>query len=149
MSAAADVTMPQAGHRDNDTHMMAIGYLLWLVGFTGSHRFYYGKQLTGILWLCTGGLCGVGWFIDLFLIPGMDARADRRYVSGEIDYTIAWMLLAFFGIFGFHRFYMEKWITGIIYLCTGGLFLLGIAYDFCTLNEQISDMNAEDAAAMA
>ena len=34
----------------NDTHSKVIGYLLWLVGFTGAHRFYYGKQLTGVLW---------------------------------------------------------------------------------------------------
>lgn len=33
--------------------------------------------------------------------------------------------------------YMRKWLTGIIYLLTGGVFLLGILYDLWTLNEQI------------
>ena len=28
---------------DNNTHSMLIGYILWIFGFTGAHRFYYGK----------------------------------------------------------------------------------------------------------
>jgi hypothetical protein len=38
--------------------------------------------------------------------------------------------------------YMEKWITGILYLCTAGLAGIGWAYDYCTLNTQISERNA-------
>ncbi len=38
--------------------------------------------------------------------------------------------------------YMGKWITGVIYLFTGGLFLIGILYDFWTLNNQVSVGNA-------
>jgi TM2 domain-containing membrane protein YozV len=52
-------------------------------------------------------------------------------------------LLTFVGIFGIHRFYMGKVFTGILYLLTGGLFLVGILYDFFTLNEQISDINRD------
>lgn len=125
-----------------ETHSMVIGYLLWIFGFTGSHRFYFGKPITGTIWFLTFGLLGIGWLIDLLLIPGMERHANRRYIAGELDYNIAWLLLTFLGLFGAHRFYMGKWITGIIYLCTGGLFLLGILYDFWTLNEQVDDENA-------
>lgn len=34
-------------------------------GIAGVHRFMKGKILTGILWLCTAGLLGVGYVVDL------------------------------------------------------------------------------------
>jgi TM2 domain-containing membrane protein YozV len=58
-----------------------MAYLLWLagrLGFCGIHRFYVGKPLTALLWLFTGGLLFVGQIIDLFLIPGMVDRANRK-----------------------------------------------------------------------
>ena len=125
----------------NDTHSKTIGYLLWIFGFTGAHRFYYGRPITGIIWMLTLGLCGIGWIIDLFLIPGMDRSADRRYVTGTINYDLAWILQTFLGLFGAHRFYMGKWGTGILYLISGGLFGIGWAYDYCTLNGQIDEIN--------
>jgi TM2 domain-containing membrane protein YozV len=123
------------------THSKVIGYVLWIFGFTGSHRFYYGKPVSGTIWFFTAGLFLIGWIIDLFLIPSMARRADRRYVAGPIDYSLAWILLTFLGLFGVHRFYMSKWGTGIIYLVTLGLFGIGLIYDFWTLNSQISELN--------
>jgi TM2 domain-containing membrane protein YozV len=124
-----------------ETHSIAIGYLLWLFGFTGAHRFYYGKPVSGTIWFLTLGLLGIGWLIDAFLIPSMDRDASLRYETGIIDYSLAWILLTFLGAFGIHRFYMGKVITGVIYLLTGGLFLVGVLYDFWTLNGQISEIN--------
>ena len=128
-----------------DNHSKLIGYLLWLFGFLGAHRFYYGKPVTGTIWFFTLGLLGIGWLIDLFLIPGMDRDADLRFRSGAIDYNIAWLLLTFLGVLGVHRMYQGKWPTGILYLLTGGLFLVGVLYDFWTMNEQISLRNASQA----
>jgi TM2 domain-containing membrane protein YozV len=134
------ITYPSLTH--SNTHNIAIGYLCWLFGFLGMHRFYYGKPVTGAIWFFTLGLLLIGWIIDAFLIPSMDAAADRRYFPGRLDYTIAWLLLIFLGLFGIHRFYMGKVVTGLIWLVTGGLFGLGWLYDLCTLNEQVSEINA-------
>jgi len=126
----------------NDTHSKTIGYILWIFGFTGSHRFYYGKPVTGTIWFFTLGLLGIGWLIDVFLIPGMDREADLRFRAGRVNYTIAWVLLTFLGLLGVHRFYMGKWVTGVVYLCTAGLLGIGYLYDFWTLNDQITVVNA-------
>ncbi len=80
--------------------------------------------------------------MDLFLIPGMNRDATQRFKEGPVDYNIAWILLTFLGAFGIHRFYQGKWISGILYLLTGGFFLIGIVYDFWTLNEQIDFINS-------
>ncbi|WP_080602446.1 NINE protein [Bdellovibrio bacteriovorus] len=126
-------------------HSSFIGYILWIFGFMGAHRFYFGKSITGTIWFFTFGLAGIGWLIDIFLIPSMNRSAQRSYRSGRVDYNVSWILLTFLGIFGVHRFYMGKWLSGLIWLCTGGLFLIGYLYDYWTLNEQISDVNRETA----
>jgi TM2 domain-containing membrane protein YozV len=125
----------------NDTHSLTLGYLLWVFGFTGAHRFYYGRPITGTIWFLTLGLLGVGWLIDLFLIPGMEASADRKYREGPYNYSITWILLTFLGVLGIHRFYLGKWLTGALYFCTAGLAGVGYLYDYWTLNEQIASEN--------
>ena len=125
----------------DDTHSKIIGYILWIFGFMGAHRFYFGRPVSGTIYFFTLGLFLIGWIVDLFLIPGMDRTADMRYTSGNKDYTLGWILLTFLGIFGVHRFYLGKWITGLVWLLTGGLLLLGLLYDLWTLNEQIDEVN--------
>jgi len=124
-----------------NTHSVVLGYVAWVFGFIGLHRFYFGKPLTGILWFFTLGLLFIGWIIDLFLIPSMDREAQRRFTAGTTNYSVAWLLLMFLGLFGIHRFYLRKWVTGIIYLLTAGLLGIGWLYDLCTMNQQISELN--------
>lgn len=123
------------------THSIIIGYVTWIFGFMGAHRFYFGKPLTGTLWFFTLGLLGIGWLIDLLLIPSMDREADNRFQMGKLNYSIAWILLVFLGVFGIHRMYMGKWLTGILYLLTFGLFGIGWLYDLWTLNSQVDELN--------
>jgi len=123
------------------SHSKLIGYILWIFGFTGAHRFYFGRPISGTIWFFTFGLFLIGWIIDVFLIPGMDRDADRKYLEGPTDYNLAWLLLTFLGILGIHRFYLGKVLTGLLYLFTGGLLLFGVIYDYWTLNEQIDELN--------
>jgi len=134
----------------NNSHNMAVGYVLWIFGFTGSHRFYFGKPVSGTIWFCTLGLLGIGWLIDLFLIPGMDRQADLRFTEGRVNYSIAWILLTFLGPFGLHRMYIGKVLTGVAWLAIFGLgSLVGLPFlifpflifDFWTLNDQIAEIN--------
>jgi TM2 domain-containing membrane protein YozV len=67
-----------------ETHSKGTAYLLWLawtLGFCGIHRFYLGRPWTGLLWLFTFGLLGVGQLIDLFRIPGM-VRKQNALLAG-------------------------------------------------------------------
>ncbi len=136
-------TPPPTSLSPAPTHPVLIGYVFWILGFFGVHRFYFGKPLTGAVWFFTGGLLLIGWIVDLFLIPSMAEEANRRYRPGRIDFTVSWLLLIFLGIFGVHRFYMGKLLTGLLYLVTGGLFGIGYAYDVVTLNTQIQELNGD------
>jgi len=55
--------------RGAETHNNLIGHLFWVFGFTGAHRFYNGRPLSGVIRLLTAGLLGIGWLVDVFLIP--------------------------------------------------------------------------------
>ena len=130
---------------ERETHSLVIGYCMWIFGFIGAHRFYYGKPISGTIYFFTLGIFFIGWIVDLFLIPSMQRDADIRFIPGPVDFNVAWLLLTFLGLFGIHRMYMGKWITGLIYLCSGGLLGLGYIYDFWTLNDQISLVNGKAA----
>jgi len=61
--------------------------------------------------------------------------------------VIAYLLwfLSGFGIFGFHRFYLGKIPTGLLWMFTGGLFAVGTIYDFFTLPSQVREANIRQA----
>jgi TM2 domain-containing membrane protein YozV/predicted transcriptional regulator len=73
---------------------------------------------------------------------------DQGYFGG-IMYSvgIAYLLwfLSGFGALGFHRFYLGKIPTGLLWMCTGGLSMIGAIYDFFTLPSQVREANLRRA----
>jgi TM2 domain-containing membrane protein YozV len=85
----------------NETRSVLVGYILWIFGFTGSHRFYYGKPITGTIWFFTGGLLLIGWInvvkdatlacglvvkVPLFIRVGDQVKVDtttHKYMGKE------------------------------------------------------------------
>lgn len=54
-------------------------YVLWFFfGFFGIHRFYVGHTRWGVAYLLTLGLGGIGWIVDLFLIPSYVVAYNHR-----------------------------------------------------------------------
>ena len=58
--------LPPASPRHKSSALLMC--LLGFIGISCLHRFYSGKVWTGMLWLCTWGLFGLGTIIDLILI---------------------------------------------------------------------------------
>ena len=52
-------------------------------------------------------------------------------------------LLSIFGWLGFHRFYLGRWGTAILWILTGGLFGFGAFFDLFTLGGKVEMYNTE------
>jgi TM2 domain-containing membrane protein YozV len=66
---------------DDGKYREGLGYALWalwIAGLGGIHRIYLGKYGTGVLYLLTFGLFGVGQIIDLFRMKSLVREANIR-----------------------------------------------------------------------
>ncbi len=62
---------------------VGVAYLFWFFfGLLGIHWFYLGKIGRGVLWLLTGGLLGVGWLVDLFMLPSQVRQVNTQRAVG-------------------------------------------------------------------
>ncbi len=82
LSVNLNVNLPTVAQgSDEAPYSTGLSYGLWctgLLGACGIHRFYLGKVGTGVLWLLTGGLLGVGQIIDLLRMKSLVRKANIR-----------------------------------------------------------------------
>ena len=74
-----------ARRKGNAVHLKSkvTAYLLWLFfGLFGIHKFYLEKIGMGVVYLLTGGIAGLGWFIDLFTLGRQVDEYNARYAGG-------------------------------------------------------------------
>ena len=63
----------------NGTHSLLVGYLLWIFGFLGLHRFYLGKPWTGLLFLLTCGIFLIGVIYDWWTVTEQISKENMLY----------------------------------------------------------------------
>lgn len=72
--------------RRPERRSLALTYALWclgLLGVCGLQRFYNRKPLSGLLWLFSFGLCGLGQLVDLLLIPALVEQANQPLLLAQ------------------------------------------------------------------
>ena len=129
-------------------------YLLCLTfSLFGAYHFYLRRSSLGVIYLCTLGLCGVGWLLDIFRVPFLVARSNRQQVAEETDDSRAFYLrykkesdnaylLAFpLGFLGILRFYLGQPLFGFVYALTCRLFVIGWLLVLLRLPRMVKDYN--------
>ena len=61
----------------------------------------------------------------------------------EKEIWVTYLLWFFFGLFGVHKFYLGRFGWGILYLLTGGLFMIGWIVDIFTIPSQVRRYNRQ------
>lgn len=70
-------TMPTGVYVARQEKDGTVAFLLCLfLGFFGVHKFYEGKAVTALIYLFTGGLFFIGWFIDCIILLG---KIGKKY----------------------------------------------------------------------
>ena len=69
-------------------------------------------------------------------------RSDITSMN-EKETWVAYLLWFFLGLLGVHKFYLRQTGWGIVYILTGGLFVVGWLLDLFTIPSQVRRANEE------
>ncbi len=83
--------------------------------------------------------------IILCIIVLLGFLFEKKYTPASIKSVgtayVLW-IFSFFGLLGFHRFYIGKYGTGFLWMFTGGVFLIGAFFDLFILSSQVKKHNS-------
>jgi TM2 domain-containing membrane protein YozV len=66
----------------------------------------------------------------------MGAQAQIVAVKSTVVTYLLW-ILGGFGVLGLQRFYLGRWVSGLIWLFTGGVFMVGAIIDLFVIPEMV------------
>lgn len=121
-----------------------------ITGILGGHHFYLGRYFFGVAYFLTFGLLGVGWFLDIFRLPVLVHRANEKMHNQKYNCTPtpqkvylddAYILWFPFGLLGLHHFYLRRFVWGLLYYFTFGLFGIGWLVDMCRIPGLVRECN--------
>ncbi|XP_077864505.1 uncharacterized protein LOC144350005 [Saccoglossus kowalevskii] len=134
------------------TRGLVESYILCLpLGWLGLHHFYLKRYGWGTLYLCTFGLLGWGWFIDLLRLPCLVSDINKELREKAIGHPLpprkrlddAYILVVPFGWLGLHHFYLNRPCWGVLYMCTFGLLGVGWLVDIIRMPCLVKSVNKE------
>ncbi len=75
--------------------------------------------------------------------PGQKSMASPAQIVAMKSVAVTYLLwiLGGFGVLGLHRFYLGRWVSGLIWLFTGGLFFIGALVDLFLIPGQVQVEN--------
>ena len=119
----------------------------------GQYHFYLGRYANGILQALALGLNAPCWVVDFFRMPYLVYKANqeiemlRNYrtpvESAHVNLLDAYLQALPMGLFGFHHFYLGNYKRGFLYLCTLGVFGLGLVVDLFIMPMLVKEANKE------
>lgn len=70
---------PSGNPLGSDERNLVLAYIFCIfLGYFGAHRFYLGHVFMGILYFFTFGFFGLGWLIDLVILPDLVHARNKR-----------------------------------------------------------------------
>lgn len=123
------------------------------LGWLGIHWFWLGRPTWGLLYLCTCGLFGVGWAIDILRLPNLVARSKSGFDSDDsVDLFDMWILCIcpITGLFcAAHHFAMRRTAWAVFHVFTLGFLGVGWGIDILRMPHLVFEHNKLVAAAKA
>lgn len=127
----------------SERKMVTDCYLIcFLGGLFGAHHFYLGNKKLGIFYLCTLGVFGVGWIVDLLRMRYLVQDYNSHTVEKSLG-TAYILALSPFGPFGAYHYYFGNWKLGLIYTFTVGIFGIGWLVDLFRMKQLVRKAGAQ------